>query len=90
MESSYSGIDALRPWRTRAFVAAGVAAFELVLLLVAAIVLFGPSLKRHVRETAVSRAVAAPPVAAQPVKTRRARPAAATRDSPARTRPFWS
>ncbi len=45
MQQAYP-FEAVRPWRTAAFVAAAIAAFELILLVVGGIVVFGPPLTR--------------------------------------------
>ena len=78
MESSYTGIDALRPWRTTAIVAGGVAAVELVLLVVAAVALFGPSLKGHADAATPKATEAAPARTAPAAKPRRAAPVPTT------------
>jgi len=70
-------VDSLRPWRTATLVAAGVAAVELVLLLVAAFALFGQPLVQRVRGVAASkppaaaaRKAVAPPQPIAPVERR--------------------
>ena len=50
-------LDLAHPWRTRAIIAAAVAAVELVALLVAGIVLVAPALGRHVRHAATVKAL---------------------------------
>ena len=54
-------LDLAHPWRTRAIIAAAVAAVELVILLVAGIVLVAPALGRHVRHAATVKALAPAP-----------------------------
>jgi len=51
-------LDLAHPWRTRAIIAAAVAAVELVVLLVAGVVLVAPALGRHVRHAASVKALA--------------------------------
>ena len=51
-------LDLAHPWRTRAIIAAAVAAVELVALLVAGIVLVAPALGRHVRHAATEKVLA--------------------------------
>jgi hypothetical protein len=51
-------LDLAHPWRTRAIIAAAVAAVELVALLVAGVVLVAPALGRHVRHAATEKALA--------------------------------
>ena len=73
METHLSGFDALRPWRRTAIVAGAVAAVELVLLVAAALALFGSPLARHGGD-ATAAPVAKPAVKPRP---RPARPAPA-------------
>jgi hypothetical protein len=54
-------LDLAHPWRTRAIIAAAVAAVELVVLLVAGILLVAPALGRHVRREATATALAPAP-----------------------------
>ena len=55
-------LDLVHPWRTRAIVAAAVAAVELVVLLVAGAVLVAKPLARHLQEEATAKALGpAPP-----------------------------
>ena len=49
-------IELVRPWRTATFVAAGVAAVELVLLVVPAVALLGRSLAPHIHAAAAQAA----------------------------------
>ena len=68
-------LDLAHPWRTRAIIAAAIAAVELVVLLVAGIVLVAPALGRHVRHAATEKALAPAPApkpakASQPTLTR--------------------
>lgn len=59
METSLSqSLDVVQPWRTRALVAAAVAALELVVLLVLAIALVSKPLSRHVEKQAAAKALA--------------------------------
>ena len=59
MEHSISQpLDLAHPWRTRAIIAAAVAAVELVVLLVAGILLLAPTLSRHVRREATAKVLA--------------------------------
>jgi hypothetical protein len=51
-------LDLVRPWRTRAIVAAAVAAVELVVLLVLALALVSKPLSRHVEKQAEAKALA--------------------------------
>jgi LytR cell envelope-related transcriptional attenuator len=51
-------LDLAHPWRTRAIIAAAVAAVELVALLVAGVVLVAPALGRHMRHAATVKALA--------------------------------
>ena len=62
MEHSISQpLDLAHPWRTRAIIAAAVAAVELVVLLVAGILLVAPALSRHVRREATAKVLAPAP-----------------------------
>jgi len=63
-------LDLAHPWRTRAIIAAAVAAVELVVLLVAGVLLVAPALGRHVRHEATAK-VLAPPPAKRPAKPER-------------------
>jgi hypothetical protein len=54
-------LDLAHPWRTRAIIAAAVAAVELVVLLVAGILLVTPALSRHVRREATAKVLAPAP-----------------------------
>jgi LytR cell envelope-related transcriptional attenuator len=59
VEHSFSQpLDLAHPWRTRAIIAAAVAAVELVVLLVAGILLVAPALGRHVQHAARAKALA--------------------------------
>jgi hypothetical protein len=51
-------LDLAHPWRTRAIIAAAVAAVELVVLLVAGILLVAPTLSHHVRREATAKVLA--------------------------------
>jgi hypothetical protein len=51
-------LDVVQPWRTRAIVAAAVAAVELVVLLVLALALVSKPLSRHVEKQAAAKALA--------------------------------
>ena len=71
MEHSISQpLDLAHPWRTRAIIAAAVAAVELVVLLVAGVLLVAPALGRHVRHEATAK-VLAPAPAKRPAKPER-------------------
>ena len=65
MEHSY---DIGSPWRARAFLAAAIAALELVVILVIAIVLVARPLSHHLRRVADRKAVAATPKHARAAK----------------------
>jgi hypothetical protein len=54
-------LELVHPWRTRAIVAAAVAAVELVVLLVAGVVLVAKPLARHVRHEATARVLGPAP-----------------------------
>jgi hypothetical protein len=54
-------LDLAHPWRTRAIIAAAVAAVELVVLLVAGILLVAPTLSRHARREAAAKVLAPAP-----------------------------
>jgi len=54
------------PWRTATLVAAGVAAFELVLLLIAGIALVGKPLAAHAKEAGITHATGIPSAPARP------------------------
>jgi LytR cell envelope-related transcriptional attenuator len=49
-------IDLVSPWRARAFLAAAIAALELLVILVAGIVLVAKPLSRHIRHSAAAKA----------------------------------
>ena len=55
--------DAIRPWRTAAIVASGVAAVELLVLIVAGTVVLGHSMTRHVAKAATKPAAHRRPAA---------------------------
>jgi hypothetical protein len=70
-------LDLAHPWRTRAIVAAAIAAVELVVLLVAAVVVLAKPLTRHLRHEATARVLGpapakhrAKPAPEQPTLTR--------------------
>jgi LytR cell envelope-related transcriptional attenuator len=70
-------LDLVHPWRTRAIVAAAVAALELVVLVVAAVVLAAKPITRHLQHEATARALGpapakhhAKPAPEQPTLTR--------------------
>ena len=65
MEHSY---EIGSPWRARAFLAAAIAALELVVILVIAIVLVARPLSHHLRRVADRKAVAATPKHARAAK----------------------
>jgi LytR cell envelope-related transcriptional attenuator len=54
------------PWRTATLVAAGVAIFELVVLLIIGITLLSKPLSAHAKESAVTRATGIPSAPARP------------------------
>jgi hypothetical protein len=49
-------VDLVSPWRARAFLAAAIAALELLVILVAGIVLVAKPLSRHIRHSAAAKA----------------------------------
>src|SRR5438105_4190727 len=53
-------LDLASPWRARAFLAAAIAALELVVLLVLGILLVARPLSHHMRRAAVAKATPAP------------------------------
>jgi len=65
VEHSLAQTELVRPWRTATLVASGIAAVELVLLIVAGVVLVGRQIAPHVhsggsRKTAAAKAAPAP------------------------------
>jgi hypothetical protein len=52
-------VDLVSPWRARAFLAAAIAALELLVILVAGIVLVAKPLSRHIRHSAAAKAAPA-------------------------------
>jgi hypothetical protein len=54
------------PWRTATFVAGGLAALELVLLLIAGIALVGKPLAAHAKEAGTTHAIGIPSASARP------------------------
>jgi hypothetical protein len=69
-------IDAVRPWRTAAIVASGVAALELLFLIVAGALLIGRPLAHHAAKAApapAGKSAAAKPKPARPAILPRAR-----------------
>jgi hypothetical protein len=62
MDAPLSAAEIVRPWRTATLVASGVAALELVLLLVASFVLFAKPLAHALQHHAVAQATAPPTV----------------------------
>src|SRR2546423_5628539 len=65
MEHAY---DFRSPWRARAFLAAAIAALELVVILVIAIALVARPLSHHIQRAAQRKAVAPAPKPAQAAK----------------------
>ena len=55
-----------QPWRTATLVAGGLAAFELVLLLIIGVALLSKPLSAHVKEAAVARATGIAKVSSRP------------------------
>ncbi len=76
MDHSVPQLELVRPWRTATFVAAAVAALELVLLIVAGFVLLGRSLAPHAQSASTHRK-AATHVATAPAASYRPAPAVA-------------
>jgi len=52
-------VDLVSPWRARAFLAAAIAALELLVIVVAGIVLVAKPLSRHIRHSAAAKAAPA-------------------------------
>jgi LytR cell envelope-related transcriptional attenuator len=63
-------IEAVRPWRTAAIVASGIAALELVALVAAGAILFGRPLIARSAKAASTPAVKRAPEKAKPARTR--------------------
>lgn len=75
-------LELVRPWRTATLVAAGIAAVELVLLIVLGVVVLGRSLAPHVQAAATKAARESKHAATARAK---AKPAHAAKPKPART-----
>lgn len=56
----------VRPWRTATIIASGVAALELVLLLIIGIALLSKPLSAHARQAAITQATGVAPVVSHP------------------------
>lgn len=77
MDHPLAPAELVRPWRTATLVATGIAALELVLLIVAGLVLLGRQMAPHVHAAAAREAAAKPAAAvhkaAQPTAAHRAK-----------------
>jgi hypothetical protein len=72
VEHTFVAVDTSRPWRTATLVASAVAAFELVLILVLAVVLLGRPVAERMQTAAQEKALA--PLPAAKPKAKQANP----------------